>query len=109
MAGLVVRQHGVGVGLALGGVGGGDGVDDGLGLLVADLLVVVYDIAQVVSAGVVGASHAHGVVGEVDIAVVAWWVVSLVVKDRGRERGGWSRSRFATGATDRRLGDVLVI
>jgi hypothetical protein len=33
---LVVREHWVGVGLSLGGVGGGDGVDDGLGLLVAD-------------------------------------------------------------------------
>lgn len=36
VAGLVLREHGVRVGLALGGVGGGDGVDDGLGLLVAD-------------------------------------------------------------------------
>ena len=36
-AGLILRQHGVVVGEALGGVGGGDGVDDGLGLLVADL------------------------------------------------------------------------
>lgn len=36
LAGLVLREHGVRVGLALGGVGGGDGVDDGLGLLVAD-------------------------------------------------------------------------
>lgn len=37
----------------------------------ADLLVVVDDIAQVVAAGVVRLAHAHGVVGEVDIAVVA--------------------------------------
>lgn len=35
-AGLVLREHGVGVGLALGGVGGGDAVNDGLGLFVAD-------------------------------------------------------------------------
>lgn len=35
-AGLVVREHGVRVGLALGGVGRGDGVDDGLGFFVAD-------------------------------------------------------------------------
>jgi hypothetical protein len=27
-SGLVLREHGVGVGLAFGGVGGGDGVDD---------------------------------------------------------------------------------
>lgn len=37
----------------------------------ADLLVVVDDIAQVVAAGVVCFAHAHGVVREVDIAVVA--------------------------------------
>jgi hypothetical protein len=35
-------------------------------------LVVVYDVAQVVTASVMGLAHAHGVVGEVDIAVVAW-------------------------------------
>ena len=34
---LVLGQHGIRVGLALGGVGRGDGVDDGLGLLVANL------------------------------------------------------------------------
>lgn len=68
---LVLGQHRVVVGLALGGVGGGDGVDDRLGFLVADLLVVVYDIAQVVATAVVCFAHAHGVVGEVDIAVVA--------------------------------------
>jgi hypothetical protein len=70
-AGLVLGKHGVRVGLALGGVGGGDGVDDGLGLFVADLLVIVDDVSQVVSAAVVGLAHAHGVVREVDIAVVA--------------------------------------
>lgn len=70
-AGLILGQHGVVVGLALGGVGGGDGVDDGLGLLVADLLVVIDDVAQVVAARVVRLAHAHRVVREVDIAVVA--------------------------------------
>lgn len=59
------------MGLALGGVGGGDGVDNGLSLLVADLLVVVYHVSQVVSAAVVSLAHAHGVVREVDIAIVA--------------------------------------
>lgn len=33
---LVLGQHWVGVSLALGGVGGGDAVNDGLGLFVAD-------------------------------------------------------------------------
>lgn len=70
-AGLVLGKHWVGVGLALGGVGGGDAVDDGLGLLMADLLVVVDDVAQVVAPAVVGLAHAHGVVRQVDIAVVA--------------------------------------
>lgn len=35
-------------------------------------LVVFYDVSQVVSAAVVRLSHAHGVVREVDIAVIAW-------------------------------------
>lgn len=69
--GLVLREHGVVVGLALGGVRRGDGVDDGLGFFVANLLVVVDDVAQVVAAAVVGLAHAHAVVREVDIAVVA--------------------------------------
>jgi hypothetical protein len=34
-------------------------------------LVVVDDVAQVVAAAVVGFAHAHRVVGEVDVAVVA--------------------------------------
>lgn len=33
---LILGKHRVGVGLALGGIGGGDGVDDGLGLFMAD-------------------------------------------------------------------------
>lgn len=57
--------------LAFGGVGGGDGVDYGLGFFVADLLVVVDYVAEMVAAAVVRLPHAHGVVREVDIAVVA--------------------------------------
>jgi hypothetical protein len=34
-------------------------------------LVVVYYISKMISAAVMGLPHAHGVVGEVDIAVVA--------------------------------------
>lgn len=41
-------------------------------------LVIVYDISQVVSAAVVRLSHAHGVVREVDIAVIACDATSLV-------------------------------
>lgn len=37
-------------------------------------LVVIDDVAQVVAARVMGFAHAHGVVREVDIAVVAWRV-----------------------------------
>lgn len=40
----------------------------------ARTLVVVNDVAEVVAAGVMGFAHAHGVVREVDIAVVAWRV-----------------------------------
>ena len=37
----------------------------------SDLLVIVDDVAQVVATRVMRLAHAHGVVGEVDIAVVA--------------------------------------
>ena len=37
----------------------------------SDLLVVVDHVAQVVAAGVMRLAHAHRVVGQVDIAVVA--------------------------------------
>ena len=57
--------------LPLGVVAVGDAVDDALRLLVPDLLVVVDDVAQVVAAGIVGFAHAHAVVREVDVAVVA--------------------------------------
>lgn len=89
-AGLVVQEHGVVVGLSLGGVRRGDGVDDGLGLLVTDLLVVVDDVAQVVTAAVVGLAHAHAVVREVDIAVIAedccWWRSASVENVPRQER-----------------------
>jgi hypothetical protein len=49
----------------------GDGVDDSLSLFVADLLVVLDDVTDVITARVVGFADAHGVVREVDIAVVA--------------------------------------
>lgn len=35
-------------------------------------LVVVYDVSQVVTTAVVGFADAHGVMREVDIAVIAW-------------------------------------
>jgi hypothetical protein len=38
---------------------------------VPDLLVVFDDVAQVVASAVVGFAHAHAVVREVDVAVVA--------------------------------------
>ena len=69
--GLVLWQHRVGVSLALGGVRGGNAVDNGLGLLVTDLLVVVDDVPQVVATAVVSLPHAHRVVRQVDVAVVA--------------------------------------
>lgn len=49
--------------MAFGCVGAGDGVDDGLGLFVPDLLVVVYYVSEMVAAGVVGFTDGHGVVG----------------------------------------------
>lgn len=57
--------------MALCGVGGGDGVDNGLGFFLANLLVVVHHVPQVVSAGVMRLAHAHRVVRQIDITVVA--------------------------------------
>jgi hypothetical protein len=71
MTGLVLGQHGVCVCLPLGGVGGRDAVNDRLCLLVTDLLVVVDDVTEVVATAIVGFAHRHGVVCQVDIAVVA--------------------------------------
>lgn len=55
-------------------------------------LVIVYYIAQVVSAAVVGLAHAHGVVRKVDIAIVAcgkgWLVMMLARRREARDRGG---------------------
>lgn len=59
------------MGLPFGSIGRGDAVDDGLCLLVADLLVVVDDVAKMVATTVVGFAHRHGVVRQVDIAVIA--------------------------------------
>jgi len=41
-------------------------------------LVVVHDIAEVISAAIVRLAYAHGVVGEVDIAVVAFGGLAMV-------------------------------
>lgn len=146
--------------LTFGGVGGGDGVDDGLGLFVADFcgagvfsmvrdatvvvvlvgsvvvvvvvlaweaawrgrltLVVVDDIAEVVAAGVVRLSHAHRIVCEVDIAVVAkdWAArgerVALAWKTRrGREERGLTFWHFelvaVTSTTSRRAPRLIGI
>ena len=44
-------------------------------------MVVVHDVAEVVSAAVMGLPHAHRVVREVDIAVVAWeWSVGYFLR-----------------------------
>lgn len=55
-----------------------------------------------VAAAVVGFAHAHGVVGEVDIAVVAWGIVSLA-EGVGGGRGG------EEGESYRRVLKVLVL
>jgi hypothetical protein len=41
-------------------------------------LVIVHDVAKVVPSAVVGLAHAHGVVREVDIAVVAYSILVYV-------------------------------
>lgn len=105
------------MGLALGGVGGGDAVDDGLGLLVADLLVVVDDVAQVVPAAVVRLAHAHRVVRQVHVAVVAedcWKSDMLALCSRGLKTDGGGKGKWTTfvsrkeaALTFRHFGDVV--
>ena len=53
-------------------------------------LIVVYDISEVVSAAVVCLAHAHGVVREVDVAIVACDVAvsRLLWRKSGAEEGG---------------------
>lgn len=48
-------------------------------------LVIVNHISKMISAAIVGFSHAHGVVGKVDIAVVA--LIAWLVEKRTRWRG----------------------
>ena len=95
-------QHGVVRGLALGRVRVCDAVDDALCFFMADLLVVVDDVAQVVAAGVVRLAHAHRVVREVDIAVVAEELghgrgsrVGAIVDDFVRASRPWCGIRIA--------------
>jgi hypothetical protein len=61
-------------------------------------LIVVYDIAQVMPSAVMRPAHAHGVVRQVDVAVVACgfvaeFEVSLQLR-RMRQRAGKGRRRF---------------
>lgn len=60
-------------------------------------LVVVYHISQMISAAVMGFPHAHGVVGEVDIAVVALdaWLVGgwTRLSDRNLQKSAWELVR----------------
>ena len=50
------------------------------------LLIIVYDISKVVSTGVVCFAHRHGVVCEVDIAVIAEVLRHLVDLRGAREK-----------------------
>jgi hypothetical protein len=52
-------------------------------------LVIIYDVAQVVAAAIVSLPHAHRIVREVNIAVVAKdWARGLATRDLGwRGRG----------------------
>lgn len=71
MSRLILRKHRICVCLAFSSIRRGDGVDDGLSLLVADLLVIVNYVSQMVSTTVVSLAHTHGIVREVDIAIIA--------------------------------------
>ena len=50
-------------------------------------MVIVDDVAQVVSAAVMGFAHAHRVVREVDITVIAW-EASVEVVESPKTRAG---------------------
>lgn len=78
--------------LTLSGVGRGDGVDDALGLLVANLLVVLDDVAQMVTTVVVSLAHAHRVVRKVHIAVIAWRVRRVLAEGQAARCGGFAET-----------------
>lgn len=59
-------------------------------------LVIIYHVAQVVSAAVVCLAHRHGVVREVDIAVIAFICGSLEQGDMEPERVGFGSRRGLT-------------
>ena len=62
----------------------------------AYLLVVVDDVAEVVAPAVVGFAHAHAVVGEVDVAVIA------------EEFGHFGRTKSVVLATAAVMGERIV-
>lgn len=59
-------------------------------------LVVIDYITQMVTTSIVCFADAHGIVREVDIAVIAWFGSVLRLRS-------WGRGRFALGKTYRRL------
>ena len=97
--------------VALGRVRVGDGVDDALRLFVADLwvsgqippdgwtvartLVVIDHVPEVVAPAVVRLAHAHRVVREVHVAVVAYVGLSVEGSYR-RLRGSYRRVGFVS-------------
>lgn len=61
-------------------------------------LVVVEHVSLVVPTGVVGFTDAHGVVGEIDIAVIAWFISRTVggrraVGEGYLQKSDWEVSR----------------
>jgi hypothetical protein len=70
-AGLVLGKHGVGVGLAFGCVRRSNAIDDGLGFLVSNLLIIVDDVTQVIATAVMRLAHTHRVMCQVHIAIIA--------------------------------------
>ena len=65
-----------------------------------DLLVVVDDVAQVVASAVVCFPHAHTIVREVDVAVVAEELGHVGGVVREGRRGGGDRWVFGDGVLE---------
>jgi len=71
-------------------------------------LVVVHDIAEMISATIMRFAYAHGVVGEVDIAVVAFGGLAATVKLWKAEYLQKSEDRLVHGV-NLRVGNTYIL
>lgn len=92
------RDHGrIGKSLPLGGVRGRYGIDNRLCLFLSNLLIILQHVPQMIPTRIVCLTHAHRVMREVDIAVVAeeFWHPGLQTTFQKKSAQGSSRSQIS--------------